>query len=477
MESIMRFVHAVWTLMALFASIIVAPFQLRRFQLRPLGVLWDGAGSDTAVEDALLRDLYDKVIAEGVLNNFPLKDEFKVKDSPWDGGRGLKWNAHVGRNTSPMATGQDGAFAVADHQKYTEGYVTQRKIMARWRVTQEQLDDTQNSEAAYRNSRTENMTRLVDDISYRSEFYLSTDGRAIFARIDDADPDGDNTLTVDAPGGITGDDFGNRFMQRNMYIGAVNPATGDLRTGVVKLTDVSDDGTSVTAAMSGLTGWADNDYLVQVAHDSVTDVLDSAYNKAPMGLTGLIDDGTYVDNFFGVQRSKFGNYKSYVVANAASLSFDLLQRVSDIVNQKLGGSIDAIWCHHSIRRLFILLTQADRRYADSAGRRNPDGGTAAFQQEDITMGSVAVKAIRTLGLAQMFLVDRKGADFTRYTSEKGKWVETGGGILQRDGTGKNARHAYEAWWYTRYQLFARNPGKCARLDGITGQTFVAVRGE
>jgi hypothetical protein len=30
---------------------------------------------------------------------------------------------------------------------------------------------------------------------------------------------------------------------------------------------------------------------------------------------------------------------------------------------------------------------------------------------------------------------------------------------------------------TRYNLFARNPGKCARLDGLTGMTFVVVRGE
>lgn len=443
----------------------------------PQGVMWDGAGSDTAVEDGLLRDLYDKVISEGVLNSFPLKDEFKVKDSPWDGGRGLKWNAHVGRNTSPMATGQDGAFAVADHQKYSEGYVTQRKIMARWRVTQEQLDDTQSSEAAYRNTRTENFNRLVDDISYREEFYLASDGRAIFALIDEASPNGDTTLELDAPGGLTGDDFGNRYIQKGMYLAAINPATGAIRAGIVRVTDVNDDGTDVTCDALPNAAWAENDYIVQAAHDSVTDVLDTAYEHAPWGLTALLDDGTYRANYHGISRTLFGNYKSYVVPATAALSFDLLQRVSDIVSQKLGGKIDAIWCHHSIRRLFLLLTQADRRYSDAGSRNKPDGGTAAFQQGDLTMGSVDIKAIRTLGLAQMFLVDRKGCDFVRYVSEKGKWVETGGGILQRDGTGKAARHAYEAWWYERYQLFARNPGKAARLDGITGQTFVAVRGE
>jgi len=75
-------------------------------------------------------------------------------------------------------------------------------------------------------------------------------------------------------------------------------------------------------------------------------------------------------------------------------------------------------------------------------------------------------------------VDVPGGDFVRYTSEKGKWVSgTSGEILVRDGTGQNARHAWEAWYYRRYNLFCRNPGKCARLDGLTGVTFVVVRGE
>lgn len=459
-------------------TVLAAVLLLAALQAQPrTGFLFAGPGSDTATEDGLLKDVYDKVIAEGVLNKFPLKDDFKVKDSPWDGGRGLKWNAHTGRNTSPMATGQDGAFAVADNQKYAEGFITQRKIMARWRVTQEQLDDTQKSEGAYRSTRTENFNRLIDDIAYRQEFYMATDGRAVFALVNDGAPSGKTTLTLDSPGNIAGADFGNRFIQKGMFLAAVNPATGQIRAGAVKCTDTASDGTNVTVDAGLNAAWADNDFVVQAANGSVTDVLDTAYEKAPWGLPALVDDGTFRSNYFGVGRAQFQNYQSYVVASTGPISYDLLQRVADVVDQKLGGVIDGVWCHHSIRRLFLLLTQADRRYADAASRMNPDGGTKAFTQGDITIGAVDIKVARTLGLAQMYLVDKKGGDFTRYVSEKGKWVDTGGGILVRDGTGANARHAFEAWWYTRYQLFARNPGKCARLDAITGQTLVVVRGE
>jgi hypothetical protein len=349
--------------------------------------------------------------------------------------------------------------------------------MARWRVTEEALDDSRTSEAAYRSVYTDNMNRLVDDIAYRDEFYLGTDGRAIFCTINEATPSNSATVHVKNPGNISGADFGNRFIQKGMYLAALNPATGVIRAGVQKVVDVDQAGTYIVLDAAPNAAWANGDYLTQAANAAVTDNLDTAYEKAPWGLTALIDDGTYRVNYFGVDRTRFGNYASYVSAATGALSFDLLQRISDILSQKLSGECDAIWCHHSIRRLFILLTQADRRYADARTLMEPDGGTAAFQQKDLTMGAVNVKAIRTLGLAQMFLVDTKGSDMVEYYSEKGKWVDRDGSILRRDGSGQNARHAYEAWWYRRHQRFIRNPGKCARLDGITGQTLVVVRGE
>jgi hypothetical protein len=446
----------------------------------PDGYLWAGPGSDAATEDGLLKNTYEDVIAEGVLKKFQLRDVFKPKDSPWEGGRGKEWSAHVERNNSPMAVGSDSAIPVADNQKYITGFITQKKIMARWRVTQEQLDDTQNREGSYRSTRTENMERLIDDIAYREEFYLGSDGRGVFAIVD-ATSSG-TTLELNSPGNVSSTGvalssaFGNRFIKKGMSLAAINPANGQIRANTPKVTAVNSDGTDVT--LSAAPSWTTGDYVVQAANTSVTESLDTAYEKAPWGITALIDDGTYRQNYFGVDRALYANYGSYVSASTGALSFDLLQRVSDIVNQRLDGEINAIWSHHSVRRVYILLTQADRRYADESSRRNPDGGTAAFQQGDLTMGAVAYKAIRTLPLRSMFLVDTTGGDFVRYTSEKGKWVSgTSGEILVRDGTGQNARHAWEAWYYKRYQLFCRNPGKCARLDALTGMTFVVVRGE
>jgi hypothetical protein len=144
------------------------------------------------------------------------------------------------------------------------------------------------------------------------------------------------------------------------------------------------------------------------------------------------------------------------------------------VDQKLGGVIDLMTAHHSVRRLVIQLTQPDRRYSGN-NLMKPDAGTSAFTQGDIPFGGVPVKALRTHALATLFGFDKKGVGLVRYGSDKGSWVDDDGQVLVRVGSGSTARDAFEAWYRKRYQNHARYPGKAFRLDGITGQSLIVVR--
>ena len=442
------------------------------FTQSPDGYMWT---ADTTALSGLAKDVFEDGVSEGVNNSFPLKDFFKTEDVDYKGGEGHVWTAHVGRNVSPMFVGEDSAFATAGSQQHKKGNIQITKLMARIRMTEEAMEDLVSSEATFRNGMTDEKTRLVDDVNKRIEYALATDGKGVFALLSD-DPGTGTDVDVDSPGNIAGADFGNRFIQRGMFIAAVDPASGSLRAGVVKVTDVSADGTDFTADAAVNSAWADNDYLVQAANASVTDILDTAYEKAFWGLPALIDDGTNRDNYFGIARSQFPNYKSYVVASVGAFSLDAAQRTADVVNQKLGGEVDALVMHHSTRRLYINLLEADRRYM-AASLMKPDGGTAAFKQGDLTLGEVVVKAIRSVGLSQVYFLDTKKSGFKRYVANKGQFVDKDGSIWQRDGSGSSARHAYEAWWYMRAQYFCKNPAYNARWDGVTGQTLVVVRDE
>jgi len=427
-------------------------------------------GADTQLIQGALKTVFEDHVSEMVNNKNPLKGLFKW--TPVDyAGQEIVYDAHVTRNISPMFVGEDGAFADAGVQGHIKVHIGQKKLMARVRMTSESISDSMKSEAAFVSTKKDEMTRLIDDIARKDEYSLASDGRGVLALVDGALSS--TTQTVDAPGGIAGNDFGNRFISPGMYIAFVNPATGALRSSSVrKVVSCAADGASIV--IDATYSSADNDYIVQAANSAVDDVLDTSFEHGFWGLMALFDDGTYRNNYFNVDRSLWQQFQSYVKASTGALSLDLFQQVSDVLDQKFGAEVSLMTAHHSVRRLYIKMSEADRRYSGSSLMR-PDGGTAAMKQGDLSMGEIPIKAIRTHPLTSMFLLDTKGAGLVEYGSEKGKWVDEDGHILVRCGTGTAARDSFEAWYRMRKQRHARNPGKCARLDGITGQTLIVVR--
>ena len=432
------------------------------------------AGADLTTLTGIMKETYETEISEGVNNFFDLKDWFTPKEMDYEGGDGTVWNVHHGRNVSPFWSNEGSAYPVAGNQTSSKGRIKPSKIMARIQMTGEAMEDLQRSEASFVNGMTDEKTRLIDDISRRENHSLGMDGRAVLCLYTSASS---NVLTMTNPGGITSTaatTFGNRFIDVGMFLVAINPSNAALRTSVRQVTAVSSAGTTVTVDSSTLTGWTANDYVVQAANASVTDVLDTSFDAAAWGLPGLIDDGTYRDNYWGVLRSLVYALQSYVVPSFGAVSMDGAQRMSDVLYEKLGGTIDGIAMHPSVRREWLKIADADRRYT-GADLRNNDPSTKAFTQGDVTVDDVKIKALRNLGLDQVFFVDTKKAGMTRYVAEPGKFMDRDGNMWLRSGTGSTARHAYEATYYRRIQNFIKNPGVCGRWDGITGQTLIIVR--
>jgi hypothetical protein len=433
------------------------------------------AGANTQIIAGTLKTVFEDFIAEQTNNKFPMRDQFKWQQLDY-AGQEVVYNAHVTRNISPMFVGEDGAFADAGAQGSVKVHIGQRKLMARIRLTSEAMADSLRSEAAYVSARKDEMTRLIDDIARMEEYALTADGRGVLALVNAANPNGEGTtLPIDSPGNIAGTSFGNRFILPGMYVSFVNPTTGALRAGgPVKVSSCAATGLSIVISAAANAAVADNDYIVQAANSAVTDVLDTSYEHGFYGLCALLDDGTYRNNYFNIDRSVYGQYQTYVKSSTGALSLDLFQQASDIVDQKLGGRIDVMTMHHSVRRTYLQLLESDRRY-QGRDLNKPDGGTVAFQQGDITMGEVPIKAMRTHPLAMCFGMDTKGIGGACYGSEKGKWVDDDGSVLVRVGYGTAARDSFEAWYRKRQQYHVRYPGKAFRLDGITGQTLVVVR--
>jgi hypothetical protein len=429
-------------------------------------------GADTQALDGIYKEVYEDYVSEGVNNRNPLKEIFKPSELPY-GGREVVWNAHVGRNPGVMATGEGGALPAAGNQKSIQARLTTKKVIGRVELTPEAIADSTKSEFAFVSARKDEMNRLIDDFARRNEHYLVGNGNGVLCLQNGATS---ATYPVDAPGGIANANFGNRFIQPGMVIAAVNPATGALRASSgTAVVSCAAGGTTVTLTGS-MTNGTDNDYVVQAANTSVTDVLDTSFNQAPMGVMGMIDDGTYVTNYNGIDRTLYPSYASYVKAATGAFSTDVIQQSADVVDQKLNGKTSRLLMEHSTRRLYIQATDADRRYIGASLLR-PDAGTAAIKQGDLTLGEVPITTIRDFPLDVIMGLDEAQMDAVQYVSEKGKWVDEDGSILTRQGSGSTATHKFEAWYFQRFQNLVRNPGVCWRNDGITGQTVIVTRAE
>ena len=429
--------------------------------------------SDTGTLDGIYKEYYEDYVSEGVNNKNPLKDLFKPQDIDY-GGREVVWAAHVARNPGVMATGEGSALPAAGQQRHIQARATAKKIIGRVELTPEAIADSSRSAFAFTSARKDEMNRLIDDFARREEHYLVGTGSGVLAVQNGAVSS--TTLTLKNPGGITNTNFGNRYIQPGMVIAAVNPTTGALRaSSAVTVLSCKSDGTSVTSSAQP-SNVSDGDFWVQAANTSITDIMDTSFSAPPMGVLGLIDDGTYVGNYFGIDRTSYASYASYVKAATGAFSTDVIQQSADVVDQKLNGKTTLLLMHHSTRRLYLQATDADRRYL-GASLLKPDAGTAAIKQGDLTLGEVPIKTIRDFALDVIMGVDEEQMDAVRYVSEKGKWVDEDGSILVRQGFGSSAVHKFEAWYYMRYQNVVRNPGVCWRNDGITGQTLVVVRAE
>lgn len=437
-------------------------------------VLLMGLVASTATIDGLLKDYYEDYVQEGVNNKNPMKDliETKFMDKAF-GGRQFMYSAHVERNVSPMFTAEYGLFAEAGVQGHLTVKGDVRKLMGRVLLTPEAMADSARSAMAWEDARTNEFDNLIKDLARRDEVAMIYDGRGILCLLN-GDPGTGTTLTCDAPGGIAGADFGTRFLQKNIYVGAINPATGALRSGIRKITALASTGLTATIDSACDASWADNDYLVKAANSSVTDPLNTEYENAFWGLMALVDDGTYRADYFGIDRTLYDYANAYVNASTGALSIDLLQMLSDVQDQRMGGRTSLLLMHHSMRRVYIKLLEADRRYS---GEKLvvPDGATVAFKQGDITVGEVPIKVIRDFPYGTIMGLDVEQMGLCQYVSEKGKWVDEDGRILVRSGTGATARDAFEGWYRIRKQYHAKLPSVCWRADGVTGATVVVVR--
>src|SRR5438132_3723825 len=427
-----------------------------------------------AFNEALKID-YEKGIINALNNEQPVLKMMKSDSESWTGLQ-VQFPAKVGRNISAAATAEGYLVHAPGKQTYKDWVIPVKYNHGRIRLTAQVMKASEKSKGAFAKALGSEIEGLVEDLAnYRGRLVFGF-GKGVLALVN-GDPGTGTTITVDSPAGVLGAVNGSRHIQEGQFIAFIDPATGAIRAGGARtVATVPSTGLTFTISAAADAAVADNDFIVSAMNSDTTDVNETTYGGGgtngsncaeQMGLLGLIDDTTYVSTLHGIDRSTApGNYmQGTVIASVGAMSADVMQRAIDTVYEKSRGKTDAIVCHSSVRRAYVVMLENDRRYM-AASLMRPDGGTVAAKGQKLDFGGIEITVDKDAPYATMFGLDTE--TFTRYILTEGEWADESGSVLRF----VDGYDAYEAIYRIFDNFGCEKPQSNWRLDGITANVVV-----
>lgn len=402
-------------------------------------------------------------------NEVPMLKSFQDATDEVDfTGREAQLRITVNRNRGGYATAEGGKPPEAGTMKYEMFRIPMRYGHYQIQYTKQAEVSSKGGVAMLRSE----MKGMMDAMKRNESFYIMGDGRGVRALIN-GDPGTGTTLTLDSPGGFAGANHGNRFLNEGDYIAAINPATGALRAGGTRqITARNAAGTTVTVNAAIDAAWADNDYIVKAwGNDASLIISNTDWQHPFMGQAGMVDNGTYVNLYFGLSRTSFPILQATRIASVGALSADVIQRALDVSRMVGGGKTDEIWCHPNTRRAYLTIMEQDRRYM-AAALMNPNAGTKAAggygTDDGLSFGTIPLKTDGDFPYGTMMGWDTSECKSVQQI--EGEWANETGSMWRAV---SGAVDTWEATWRSYKNYFYAQPNKAWRLEDISTSFVVA----
>jgi hypothetical protein len=417
--------------------------------------------------DGILKDVYQNVVTEQIAMFSPIAEKFEeVTEFEFDG-RLARESAIMSLNEGVGAVGEAGNLPTAgnfDPQQFTIGM---KYVYGSFQMTKQMMESAVSTKGAFKNAMNYSMDSLIRNMKRERARMMWGNGTGVIALVNGTMATSTTTITVDSPGGVAGTLGGTRFMRKGMALAQVAATDGSFVQKLNTITAVSATGTNVTVAAIAASA-ADNDFVVRANITTPTVIGDTNYNKEPMGILGLVDNGTYLWTLSGLSRTTYPQLNSRVQSSVGALSLDAIQTNFDVADQLGDAEIDTLACHHSVRRAYLALLEADRRYT-AGDLSKPDGGTVAAKKRSsksyVTFGDVSIVEDKYAPYGMLFGLDSRY--FKKYVQIKGEWANESGAIL-RQVTGQDVWTAFYRLWENYH---CARPNTCFRMDGITANAI------
>lgn len=424
-------------------------------------------GSDLTSWDPLFKEDYTNTRIMNTLNDENQIQQFMTTDISSDGWQGRRKivPVKVGRNYAIGSIGSRGALPQAGRSSYVDFQIPMRDVYGRVGFEEWVIKQSRNKKGAYAEVIDAEMTGMVDDLAFRRNVMGWLAGTGIMALVSGAHS-ATTTLTLKAPGNVSGTSMPNRYLQGDatsgMFLAILDSSTQAVKaTATITACNASGADVTLDTAITA----ADGDYVV-IAQTPVQ----NSYGKEPEGMLSGIDDGTYVSTYHGVSRTTYPIMKSYVLTGVGPLSLDAMQQPIDAVSIKVGRGTKLLGMEHAVRRAYVNLLEPDRRYT-GADLSRPDGGTVSAKKptgRSITYGDIPFLVDRDAPFGMIFGIDTDS--WVRYAETDGEWAQDEGSVLKW----VNGFDEYTAFYRIFENYHCHYPARNFRMEGITVNQ-IAVR--
>jgi hypothetical protein len=388
--------------------------------------------------------------------------ESEIPDDTWQG-RVKIMPIKIGRNWSVGSIGPGGRLPQAGRSSFQKFSIPMKDTYGRVGFERWVIEQSRNKKGSWQQVIPSEMESLTEDLSFHRNRVCWGYGGGILALVNGAVANS-TTVTVDAPGNVAGAIMGNRYLYGDatsgMFIAFLDAANAVEATGII--TSVNANGLSIT--VDAAVTLTDNDKIV-LAQAPVQ----NSFNKEPEGVLAGIDDGTYVSVYHGLSRTTYPILQSTVITGVGALSLDAIQQPLDAVSIRVGKSIDFFAAEHSVRRAYLALLEADRRYT-GANLMSPDGGTKAAKKptgKNITYGDIPIVVDRDAPYRMLFGFNK--ASWTRYVENEGSWADDDGHVMKW----VSEYDQWTAFFYILDNFHCQQSNRNFRMEGIDVNQLIA----
>lgn len=340
-------------------------------------------GQGTGSFDASLKDFYEGMIRR-ILNRQARLYAYAKKGTKTVSGRQVLFPVNTAGTSAVAFTVGGKALPAAVAQTTIDAKIPMQEVWGRIQVNVDVVEQARDNRGAFERPIALEVSRMAEDLVDRVNIQLFGDGSGTVAEVFTNAGASATVLQIKNLANTVGSSINGNQGARYLKVGDVidietaafaNRTQGNIVVSIVPgvagaFDTLTVSGPSVAASVatdriyfSPQTGSASAGNLAQTS---------AFVAMAPMGIGGIVDDGTFLGTLQAIDRTVAANvrWKANVINVGATalapgaLTLDVMQRGVDIANETALGFPGVALCHHSVRREYIKMVQTDRRYTE-----------------------------------------------------------------------------------------------------------------